>query len=116
VSIERLAVACCVSLSCACSSSTSSTDTPDAPDAIADSPQIPAVPAITTQHVDLARTGANLAETTLTTSNVSPDRFGLLFSRAVDGDVYAQPLFVPKLAIAGGVHDVVYVATEHDDV
>src|SRR5262249_1165009 len=29
---------------------------------------------------------------------------------------YAQPLYVPNLAIAGGTHNVVFAATEHDSV
>ena len=49
---------------------------------------------VTTQRYDNARTGANLHEPILNTSNVSPARFGKLFTRAVDDDVYAQPLYV----------------------
>jgi mono/diheme cytochrome c family protein len=64
-----------------------------------------------TQHNDNARTGANLAETTLTPSNVNPRQFGLLFRHVVDDQVFAQPLYVPNLAIAGGRHNVVIVAT-----
>jgi hypothetical protein len=41
--------------------------------------------------------------------------FGKLFSLSVVGYVYAQPLYVPGVAIAGhGTHNVLYVATEHD--
>ena len=40
--------------------------------------------------------------------------FGKLFSCAVDGAVYAQPLWVANLTIAGVRHNVVFVATEHD--
>jgi hypothetical protein len=74
-----------------------------------------AVP-ITTQHNNLARTGANLQETILTAANVGPGTFGKLFSRAVDGQVYAQPLYVPGVTINGAVHNVLYVATQHNSL
>jgi outer membrane protein assembly factor BamB len=64
---------------------------------------------------DAGLSGANLTETALTASNVAPTTFGMLFKLAVDGDVYAQPLYVPQVAIAGkGTHNVVYVATMND--
>jgi len=66
---------------------------------------------VLTQHNDQWRTGANLSETALTPSNVNASRFGKLFSYSVDGQVYAQPLVVQGLAIGGGTHNVVYVAT-----
>jgi Bacterial Ig-like domain (group 3)/Legume lectin domain/Chitobiase/beta-hexosaminidase C-terminal domain len=72
--------------------------------------------AILTQHYDNARTGQNTEETILTPTNVStPASFGKLFALPVTGYVYAQPLYVPGVAIAGkGTHNVLYVATEHD--
>ncbi len=73
--------------------------------------------AVTTHFNDPHRTGTNPSETTLTTSNVNVDSFGKLFSRSVDGQIYAQPLYVPALDIPGrGVHNVVFVATEHNSV
>ena len=33
-----------------------------------------------------------------------------------DGQVYAQPLYVPGVTIKGGVHNVVIIATENDSV
>ncbi|HVY39140.1 MAG TPA: PQQ-binding-like beta-propeller repeat protein, partial [Polyangia bacterium] len=71
--------------------------------------------AVTTNRYDNLRSGANLHETVLTTSNVKASGFGLLFSRSVDGQIYAQPLFAGGLTMGDHkVHDVVYVATEHN--
>jgi hypothetical protein len=66
---------------------------------------------------DNARTGANLHETRLTPRNVNPQQLGKLFTLHVDGEVYAQPLFVSGVEIPGtGRHDVLFVVTEHDSV
>ena len=72
---------------------------------------------VTTNHNDVARTGANLSEQILSTANVNSGNFGKLFSRPVDGEIYAQPLYLSDVSIAGqGAHNVVYVATEHNSV
>lgn len=70
---------------------------------------------VLTQHNDLSRTGANTAEAILTPANVAAS-FGKLFTDNVDAQVYAQPLFVQDLNIAGGVHNVVIVCTESNSV
>ena len=75
--------------------------------------QVPMV----TQHSDIARSGANTSETTLTTGNVNTSTFGKLFTESVDGQVYAQPLYLPNVQVTGkGAHNVVYIATENDSV
>lgn len=71
---------------------------------------------VLTQHNDNGRTGANLNETTLNTSNINVNQFGLLFKLAVDDQVYASPLYVANLNIGGGTHNVVYVATVNNTV
>jgi len=72
---------------------------------------------VTTAQYDNARTGANVSETVLTPQNVNSNQFGKRFALSVDGDVYAQPLYVPGVEIPGkGTHDVVFIATEHDTV
>ena len=69
-----------------------------------------------THRNDNFRTGQNPNETVLAPANVTPATFGKLFACAVDGEVYAQPLYVANFAIAGGTHNVVFVATQNDSV
>ena len=69
-----------------------------------------------TQHNDNGRTGQDLNETVLTPTNVNSTTFGKLFAQTVDGDVFAQPLYVPNVTIAGQSHNVIYVATEADSI
>lgn len=66
--------------------------------------------------MDNARTGLNSNETLLTPANVNSGTFGKLFSYAVDGYLYAQPLYVSNLMIHGTSHNVVFAATENDTV
>jgi hypothetical protein len=76
-----------------------------------------AVQAVLQRGYDAGVSGANLAEVTLNTSNVAPATFGLVFKLPVDDNVYAQPLYVPSVAIPGqGTHNVVYVATMSDSL
>ena len=71
---------------------------------------------VTTYKYDLARTGLNPQETTLTTANVKSTTFGLLRSMPGDGSIFAQPLFLSNLTIAGTPHNVVFFATEHNSL
>jgi len=67
---------------------------------------------VLTQHNDIARSGTNLQEATLSAANVGSPAFGKLFARAVDDQIYAQPLVVAGVDIPGkGKRNVVYVAT-----
>jgi len=71
---------------------------------------------VTTYHNNPSRDGVNSREFALTTANVKTSTFGKLFSCPVDGEVYAQPLWMPNLAIGGGTHNVVFVATQNDSI
>jgi hypothetical protein len=73
-------------------------------------------PDVLTWHYDLARTGVQPNERILTPRNVGPSTFGKVFTFAVDGAVYAQPLYVSRLEIGGATRDVLFVATQHDGV
>src|SRR5262249_15620505 len=71
--------------------------------------------AVLTQHVDAARTGLNPYETELTWANV-PTGFGKLFTVPVTGRVFAEPLYAPQVSTASGLHDLVVVATEANNI
>jgi outer membrane protein assembly factor BamB len=69
---------------------------------------------VLTNRYSPSRAGVNDRETTLIKRLVEPAGFGKLFARTVDGDLYAQPLIVSDLTIAGRKRDVVYLATSRN--
>lgn len=71
---------------------------------------------VLTQHVDVGRTGANMSEALLTTTNVNANSFGKLWSVPVDGLIYAQPLYVSHYAVGGKTRNVLIVGTAHNSV
>ncbi len=72
---------------------------------------------VTMNGNDLGGSGSNTQETFLNVTNVNANQFGKLFSLTVDGDQYAQPLYMGGLKMSDGKkHNVVFVATEHDTV
>lgn len=72
---------------------------------------------VTTYHYDNARTGQNAQEPFLTPANVNAAQFGKLFTVPVQGYVYAQPLYLANVQnIGGGTHNVLFIATEHDQL
>jgi hypothetical protein len=72
------------------------------------------LPAVLTYHNDAARDGINVHEYALTPTTVTTATFGRLFACAVDGAVYTQPLWMRGMSIGGGIHNVIFVATQHD--
>jgi hypothetical protein len=69
-----------------------------------------------TQHNDNARTGAVLDEVVLDTHSVKASTFGRVARLPLRGSLYAQPLYVPAVAVSGGRQDLVIVATMHNQV
>jgi len=81
------------------------------------SPREGAAQDVLTFQYDNSRDGANTNEVVLSPGNVNTTNFGRLFTYAVDGYVYAQPLYVSNVTVPGqGIHNVVFVATENDTV
>ncbi|MGA2103321.1 MAG: immunoglobulin domain-containing protein [Candidatus Sulfotelmatobacter sp.] len=72
---------------------------------------------VLTYHNDIARTGQNLTETTLTSSNVNSAKFGKLGFYSVDGLVDAEPLYASSVSVpTKGTHNLLIVPTENDSV
>ncbi|HUB01923.1 MAG TPA: immunoglobulin domain-containing protein [Terriglobales bacterium] len=77
----------------------------------------PATTDVLTYHNDIARTGQNITETTLTTGNVNSAQFGKLGFYAVDGLVDAEPLYASNVSVpSNGTHNLLIVPTENDSV
>ena len=75
-----------------------------------------AVSSVLTYHNDPQRDGLIKTETTLTTTTVNQNQFGKRFSYQVDGQIYAQPLYLSNLKIGSSTHNVVFAATENNTV
>jgi hypothetical protein len=78
-------------------------------------------PTISTGQYDNNRTGANLNETLLTTTNVNVNQFGKIASLPLDGREYGNPLLIPNVIVplvGGGTRttNVLYVATQKNTI
>jgi hypothetical protein len=71
---------------------------------------------VTKVQYDRGCTGANTTETILTPANIAVTSFGKIFTKPVDGNVYAQPLYLQDFPIGGGVYNVVFVCTENNSI
>lgn len=75
---------------------------------------------VSTAQYGNQRLGANVHETVLTPGNVEPSQFGRVARLELDGDVYAQPLYVPTAfsGVNGSrvVRDLLVVASEAGSV
>jgi hypothetical protein len=71
---------------------------------------------VLTYHNNLSRDGTNTHEFALSTSSITTATFGKLFSCQTDGAIYAQPLWIPQLSVAGVPHNVIVVATQHESL
>ncbi len=81
---------------------------------------VPAAPAptggegILMFHIDAARTGWNPGERILAPALARPGSLRKLWTTAVEGEIYAEPLVVPGVSVRGSARTVVYVVTERD--
>jgi len=71
---------------------------------------------VLTANYDNNRTNANLSEFVLNKSNVNPAHFGKLYAFSIDGEAYAQPLYLRGVNTGGATHNVLYAATMHNSV
>lgn len=71
---------------------------------------------IVTEHNDATRGGANTQEFQLDVPTVKNGPFGNVYSRLVDGQIWAQPLYLAGVTVNGATHNVVYVATQQNTV
>jgi hypothetical protein len=78
---------------------------------------VPPPAVVLSQHNDHNSSGANLNEWILNVDNVNSNQFGLLYSRSVDDQIYAQPLIVTNVNVPGhGPRNLLLVATVNDSV
>ena len=71
---------------------------------------------VLTQHQDPQRTGANLHETRLSPVALRSGNFHRLFDWEVEGQIYAQPLYLADVPYGGRTIDLVIVATMANSV
>src|SRR3978361_2324789 len=71
---------------------------------------------ILTRGNNADRTGANLSETVLNTSNVKTSTFGKVSELAVDDQIYAGLLYASNVSIGGVTHNVIYASTVNNSV
>lgn len=72
---------------------------------------------IVTQHGDDGRSGWYKDEVILNQSNVRPGSFGKLFTRAIDDQMYAQPLVICNVEMPGvGKRNIIIAATVNNTV
>ena len=76
----------------------------------------PSAADVLTQHNDAARTGADTEESRLTPAALEAGRFQRLFDWKVDGQIYAQPLYVSGINVGGRTISLVLVATMNNSV
>lgn len=73
---------------------------------------------IWTRAMNNLRDNNNLRETILNVNNVNSETFGKLYTRVVEGHVYASLLYIPDLLMpqTGQVHNVLFIATMANNV